>query len=151
MLRGLVVFCKEGNITGQHEISFQFPGKLPIIRADQDKLSQAFLNVIMNGLQVMTSPGKVTIKAGTHEVVGRGTELWVTIKDTGPGIPDESLAHIFDAFFTTRTRGTGLGLAITRTIVNQHGGELKVASTGAQGTEFLFTFPIATEIPEDTS
>jgi signal transduction histidine kinase len=147
MLTGIVAFCRDGNITGIHEIEFTPSGDLPPLRADQDMLNQAFLNVIMNGFQVMSEPGTVIIQAGVREVVGRGQEVWVSIADTGPGIPPEVLPHVFNAFFTTRTRGTGLGLAITRTIVNKHGADLRVERTGPEGTEFLFTFPVSDSDP----
>ena len=72
---------------------------------------------------------------------------WIDIsfQDTGSGIAPEHLEKIFEPFFTTKQRGTGLGLAITKTIVEQHGGQLAVASTVGQGTTVTVSLPSQAE------
>lgn len=72
---------------------------------------------------------------------------WIsmTFQDTGSGIAPENLEKIFEPFFTTKARGTGLGLAITKTIVEQHGGKLEVASTIGQGTTVTVSLPSQAE------
>jgi two-component system sensor histidine kinase HydH len=65
----------------------------------------------------------------------------VRVEDTGPGIPEADLPRIFDPFYTTRTKGTGLGLAICRQIVEAHGGTIRVARTGPEGTAITVILP----------
>jgi len=64
------------------------------------------------------------------------------IQDSGPGITTENRDRIFDPFFTTKRTGTGLGLSICRTIVEDHGGNLRLAKTGSHGTSFEIAFPL---------
>jgi signal transduction histidine kinase len=65
----------------------------------------------------------------------------VAIADTGPGMAPEVMAKIFDPFFTTKARGTGLGLATSHSIIEQHGGRLRVESTVGRGTTFFILLP----------
>jgi signal transduction histidine kinase len=77
------------------------------------------------------------------------------VRDTGAGIPEEHLAKIFSPFFTTKHRGTGLGLAITRTIMEKHGGRIRVESKPGQGATFTLEFaaarPAAAPYPQEWS
>ena len=70
-----------------------------------------------------------------------GTELWLRVKDNGPGIPSDRLAKVFSPFHTSKQDGTGLGLAITKKSVEAHGGTIEVLSEEYDGTEFVLTFP----------
>jgi two-component system NtrC family sensor kinase len=69
----------------------------------------------------------------------------LTFADNGAGIPPENLDKIFEPFFTTKTRGTGLGLAITRTIIEQHGGKIQIASEVGKGTIVTVSLPVERE------
>ena len=69
----------------------------------------------------------------------------IAISDSGPGIPDEVRSRIFEPFITTKPSGMGLGLAISRSIVEAHGGHLRLVATGASGTGFAFDLPTAGE------
>ena len=66
----------------------------------------------------------------------------VAVEDTGSGIPEADLPRVFEPFYTTRTKGTGLGLAICQQIVEAHGGAIRVARTGPEGTTILVTLPV---------
>ena len=77
-----------------------------------------------------------------------GSNVQLTISDTGAGITPETLGKIFSPFFTTKHRGTGLGLAITRSIMEKHGGTIIVASQPGQGSTFTLTFPAA-PVPQE--
>ncbi len=101
------------------------------IRVDPELLTQALVNLALNGIQSMDSGGVLTI--GTER---RGDEILIRVSDTGRGIPASEIEEIFRPFFTAKHRGTGLGLAITRTIVERHGGRLEVESTPGVGSCF---------------
>ncbi len=70
----------------------------------------------------------------------RAGVLWIA--DTGHGIPDAQLPHVFDPFFTTRERGTGLGMAVTQKILEEHRARIAVTSRVGQGTTFTIHFPV---------
>ncbi|MCC6552476.1 MAG: response regulator [Polyangiaceae bacterium] len=102
---------------------------------DVEKIKQVVLNLVVNALDAMSEGGTLRARTG-----GDAQEVWLSIGDTGPGIPSTILAEIFDPFFTTKAAGTGLGLAIVRKIVDQHAGRV-VVDTGAAGTTVRATFP----------
>ena len=82
----------------------------------------------------------VVIMAGENLA---GTEVWLRIRDNGPGMSEEVRRRIFDPFYTTKSDGTGLGLALSKKVVESHGGSLEVQADSSSGTEFLLTFPQA--------
>jgi PAS domain S-box-containing protein len=121
-------------------IHTDFPQGLPHVMADRVQLQQAFMNLIVNGIEAMQAGGgELTIKA---RLISEN-QLQVSISDTGVGLPVENPDRIFDAFFTTKTRGTGLGLAITRSIIQSHGGEIWAVANSGRGATFNFTLPIS--------
>ncbi|MEJ2723639.1 MAG: PAS domain S-box protein [Deltaproteobacteria bacterium] len=106
------------------------------IFCDPDKLKQVFINVISNGFEAMADGGIMTVSSRrTRE----GIEVRIT--DEGVGIPESSLAHIFEPFYTTRKRGSGLGLPISYKIVEAHGGEIMAVSAPGRGTTFVIRLP----------
>ena len=70
-----------------------------------------------------------------------GTEVWVRVRDNGPGIHPDVVDNIFDPFFSTKEKGTGLGLALSKRVVDAHGGSMEVESNTESGTEFVLVFP----------
>jgi signal transduction histidine kinase len=115
------------------------PG-LPLVSGDRVHLSQVLLNLIMNGMDaIQTSPGsnkRVLIEARPREE----GKVEVAVTDTGPGVPPEVIAKVFDPFYTTKSGGLGMGLPISRTIIEAHGGRLwaECAPSG-RGLTFRFT------------
>ncbi|HMM59733.1 MAG TPA: ATP-binding protein, partial [Candidatus Rifleibacterium sp.] len=105
---------------------------------DSEKLKQVFLNLIFNGIQAMSNGGQISIRA--HK---QSESPWVTIEvqDTGAGMSPETVARVFEPFFTTRQRGTGLGLAIVKKIIDLHGGKIEVSSEPGKGTCFTIYLP----------
>jgi signal transduction histidine kinase len=105
------------------------PAGAPAIVADPGQLQQVLTNVVMNALEATPSGGQVSL---TVAAVSNGSRdgVNVVVRDTGSGIPPETLPRVFDSFFTTKPRGqgTGLGLAISRDIVMAHGGDIKIES-----------------------
>jgi signal transduction histidine kinase len=111
---------------------------IPDIRAKSEEIQQVFFNIIRNGIQAMQGKGVLEISTG-HEANG----IWVKIRDTGPGIPDEKLKKIFDPFFTSKgpDEGEGLGLYIVQQIVKKYEGTIGVESRLGVGTTFTIQFP----------
>jgi len=112
----------------------------PAVYADQELLTQALVNLLMNAVQATSAGGRITV-AGQRD----GEALRLEVTDTGRGISGEDLEHIFKPFFTTRHTGTGLGLSITRDIVERHGGRVDVRSEVGHGATFTLLLPAAAE------
>jgi two-component system sensor histidine kinase HydH len=115
---------------------------MPAIAGDPERLRQAFLNIVLNGLQASEPGGVVTITARREEPESDDT-AWVELvfKDTGPGIAADAADRIFEPFFTTKDGGTGLGLAITRKIIEGHGGSITVGNVPNSGAAFRIRLP----------
>jgi CheY-like chemotaxis protein len=119
-------------------------GAVPYVEANEARLSQVFLNLLVNAAQSLQE-GRAEhneIRVGTRV---EGERVIVEVSDTGAGIPPEIIGHVFDAFFTTKAVGvgTGLGLAICQHIVAEMNGELTVESEVGKGTTFRVALPIA--------
>lgn len=111
---------------------------VPSVKAEETKLEQAVLNILLNAIQSVKSNGRIEIKTFSDKGVVK-----IVIKDSGPGIPEDVLPRIFDPFFTTKPvgEGTGLGLSISAGIVNEHGGTIDVESSEGGGAAFTITLP----------
>lgn len=111
-----------------------------MMRGDANRLQQTLLNLIFNAIEAMPEGGRLGIvtKHNTAE-----KNFHVQIQDTGNGIPEEYLDHIYDPFFTTKEegKGTGLGLSIVYGVTKNHGGKISVKSKIGEGTIFTLTFP----------
>jgi signal transduction histidine kinase len=111
-----------------------------MVNIDNNKLRQAFLNLIINAVQAIPNQGTVTVSAQKQE-----NSIKVVVADTGVGIKAENLEKIFDPFFTTKEKGTGLGLAMTQKIIELHQGKISVESKEHRGTQFSVWLPEARE------
>jgi signal transduction histidine kinase len=111
---------------------------------DPSSLQQAFLNILLNAIQSMDQPGKITLSGRILEESGaQWCEL--VFLDSGCGIEDKDMDRIFDPFFTNKPGGTGLGLSIVHRIIADHKGTIHVASTPGRGTRVVLKLPVATE------
>ncbi|HIQ00576.1 MAG TPA: ATP-binding protein, partial [Anaerolineales bacterium] len=119
----------------------------PVALVDPERMMQVLDNLVVNGIQY-TSEGRVVVSTGREEAEGR---VWAVVRvaDTGMGIPEEEMPHIFDRFFRgveprrMQVPGTGLGLAIVKEIVELHGGRVTVESRVGEGTTFTVRVPAA--------
>ena len=109
------------------------------VYVDKGQIQQALLNLMLNALVAMPNGGQLKIE------VGRAGEskAHILVEDTGSGIPEELKNKIFDSFLTGTTEGTGLGLSISKRILRAHDGDLDLLRTGANGTIFKMTLPLA--------
>ncbi len=112
------------------------PANLPHIQAVGGQVQQVLINLILNSSDAMSGGGELKISA---RAVKGGVEI--LLKDTGPGIPVEHQAHIFEPFFSTKDGGTGLGLTVSYNIVTAHGGTLELASDHGPGACFRVYLP----------
>jgi signal transduction histidine kinase len=108
------------------------------IDGDRDLLTQAFLNVVMNGLEAMPDGGRLTVACS--ETGGR---CHVAISDTGPGIAPEIRDKVFNLYFTTKGNGSGIGLAMAYRFMQLHDGKMTFSSESGQGATFIFELPEA--------
>ncbi|MDQ3829682.1 MAG: ATP-binding protein, partial [Candidatus Tectomicrobia bacterium] len=132
-----------GELTRRHvTLVRDYDASVPPIMGDHDQLKQVFVNLCLNSVEAMGEGGilKVTV-AGQGNPGGQPHEVSIQIADTGPGIPAEHLANIFDPFFTLKDEGTGLGLAICRGIIDYHRGSIAAVNTSV-GSGAIFTIKI---------
>ena len=123
------------------------------VNADSGYIGQVLMNLVVNARDAMPNGGTLTISSSVavldeahardHPGVSAGEYVVLTVRDSGTGMSDDVKAHLFEAFFTTKPKGhgTGLGLATCRTIVEQSGGHIDVASEPKKGTTFTIYFP----------
>lgn len=108
-----------------------------VVRGDESRLQQAFMNLLLNAIEAMGHGGKLTVATGIADGF-----MKILIQDTGAGISTENFSHIFDTFFTTKKNGTGLGLAISRRVVEEHNGVIEVQSEYGRGSTFTIRLPL---------
>jgi two-component system phosphate regulon sensor histidine kinase PhoR len=124
-------------------LALQAAAGLPRIQGDVDRLRQVFVNLLDNGVKYTPTGGQITVRLIPDESYVRAE-----VSDTGMGIPEADLPHIFDPLFrgdlaSQTAPGTGLGLTIVRTILAQHGAEIRMQSELEHGSTFSFDLPIA--------
>ncbi len=115
---------------------------LPLIQGDRVQLQQVILNLIVNAVDAMSgvSAGARELFIGTADDAHNG--VLIEVRDSGPGLPPESLDRVFDAFYTTKAAGMGMGLSICSSIIEAHGGRIWAARTGGAGATVQFTLPV---------
>jgi signal transduction histidine kinase len=110
-------------------------------RGDESQLQQAFMNLILNGVEAIGNGGELTVRTEIISGGHGGKQLKISFQDTGPGIKPENLARLFEPFFTTKKHGTGLGLAITRRVAEEHQGKIEAVNAPVRGAAFILTLP----------
>ncbi|PTB22182.1 hypothetical protein C9I57_05090 [Trinickia symbiotica] len=114
---------------------------LPLVQGDRVQLQQVMLNLVINAIDAMSvvddGPRELTISTGRDE----SNAVLVTVRDSGPGVRPENAEHLFEPFYTTKAGGMGMGLSICRSIVESHGGMLRLSANVPRGAVFQFTVP----------
>jgi PAS domain S-box-containing protein len=117
---------------------------LPAVKGDRGALGQVLINLLSNARDALGANGEIRISAAAAP--DRPGFVQLRVEDSGPGIPPDARAKIFDVFYTTKNNGTGLGLWLSRRIVLEHQGQIEVESEPGRGTAFTITLPAA---PDD--
>jgi two-component system, NtrC family, sensor kinase len=114
---------------------------VPMVEADEARLGQALLNLMLNAVQAMSEAeaARNVLRVATR--TGPAGEAIIEVQDTGAGIPAEAMEHLFEPFFTTRPNSMGMGLPISHAIVMSLGGTLRAESQPGAGTLFVLTLP----------
>lgn len=114
---------------------------LPPVMADRTQLQQVLVNLAVNAVQAMAggAAGEIHIRSGQFAP----DAVWLTVRDTGPGIAADEMDRLFRSFFTTKAAGMGMGLAICRSILEAHGGSIQAANAPEGGAVFTLTLPVA--------
>ena len=104
---------------------------------DATQMQQVLVNLVKNAAQAMTNGGTLTLQTGEN-----ADAVWVSVADTGGGIPQEQINRIFEPFYTTKKKGSGLGLMIVQRIVRAHDGKIELESHVGRGTTFRVWLPL---------
>jgi len=133
-----VMLARQQVLSKPIEIRLEKDQILPEVEHDSDQIHQVVLNLLLNAVQAIDGEGSVAVRLGT-----KGEFASIQVIDTGKGIPDERLPHIFRPFYTTRGNGTGLGLSLAQRIVEDHHGRITVTSTVGEGSCFEVLLPFS--------
>jgi signal transduction histidine kinase len=133
---------------GGIQVARIYGGDVAAVDADRDRLTQVLINLLANAADAMASGGVVTVETAARESA-EGAWSVVSVRDTGSGMSEETVAHVFEAFFTTKPEGagTGLGLSVSLDIIRQHGGMIEVESRPGTGTTMRVVLPVAGAAP----
>src|SRR5437660_1198441 len=141
VLKTLELLQPELDNRGLH-VRTRMARQLPATSIDAQQIQQVLVNLVKNASQAMTKNGTLTVQTGESP-----DDVWVSVTDTGGGIPQEQINRIFEPFYTTKRKGTGLGLMIVQRIVRAHGGRIDVESQVGRGTNFRVWLPLRERPP----
>jgi two-component system, NtrC family, sensor histidine kinase HydH len=133
-----------GSQAEARKVKLEVVEPVPALRVsgEEERLRQVLINLALNALEAIPPGGQVRLSAGEDE-----HGVWMTVDDTGPGVPADIRDRIFEPFFTTKAQGSGLGLSIVHAIVTQHGGALEVEEAPGGGARFRLRLPKALPAP----
>lgn len=119
------------------KVRMNFDASLGAVNVDADQLWQAVLNLIRNGLEAMPSGGVMTISTQRDD-----DQVLLRVADTGTGMTEKQVGHVFKPFLSTKAKGTGLGLTLVQQIVTEHGGHIECSSAVGKGSAFTIYLPL---------
>src|SRR5262245_22010220 len=141
-----VLMLAQGEVHGKRvALQTRLAGALPRVWGDRIQVQQVLLNLLVNAIEAMSGVEDGPRELGVSTDRGSAADVVITVRDTGPGLDPQSVARLFDAFYTTKAAGLGMGLAISRSIVESHGGRLWATGNVPRGAVFQFTLPTARE------
>jgi signal transduction histidine kinase len=147
----LLYECRDVMMSKAQETNIQIrvdvPNDMPLMEADRDKMKQVVLNLLSNAIKYNRPNGYVVISGNFDPA-----NISITVQDTGLGIPEESIPHLFEKFYRVRDHegtasGTGLGLSISKQIIQGHNGRIEIKSKIGVGTSFSVQIPRSTKPP----
>ena len=139
LLEECVTFARAKVAREDIEVDSTYDPACPPAALDGREMRQAFLNLVLNGLEALGPGGRLSVTT-TYTPAPRA--VTVTLDDTGAGMSDATLARVFDLFFTTKPEGTGLGMALARSVIRRHGGQISIHSEVGQGTRVVVRLPV---------
>lgn len=136
------------NEAGRRRVSLRtdFAANLPLVLGDRVQLQQVILNLVMNGIEAMSSVGDESRQLLIKTQRNDPDQVLTSVTDSGIGLDPKHAEHLFEAFFTTKTEGMGMGLSISRSIIEAHGGRLWATPNAESGATFQFTVPMSPEV-----
>lgn len=137
ILEGAVDFMRPELARAKIAVPIKTDRALPEFLMDRSRLHQTFINLIKNAKEAMPDGGALKISVAHQDRLAM-----IKFKDTGSGIAEEDLPHIFEAYYTTKEGGSGLGLMTVFDAVREHGGRIEVQTKPGQGTTFILLLPI---------
>ena len=146
--------CREAISLVQHDVlangisvRVRGPENLPLIHADHTQLQQVILNLVRNAIDAMAGRPARDRRLRVWTSFDGKSVISLCVRDSGRGVSDDDRERIFEPFYTTKSNGMGLGLAICRTIIEEHGGALRLAETSSHGSMFEIVLPVNGSLP----
>ncbi|GAB4557595.1 MAG: hypothetical protein Tsb0017_12420 [Geothermobacteraceae bacterium] len=141
VLQATLRVLETSGLLKQQTIETNTTPSLPLVQADEQMVEQAIRNLIINAVHAMDGPGVLKLETRPDST---GTQILLTVADTGPGMEEDVLARVFEPFYTTKGegKGTGLGLYIVRQVMDRHGGRVDIDSQPGRGTRITLSFPV---------
>jgi C4-dicarboxylate-specific signal transduction histidine kinase len=145
-----VIALARSEVQGNHvALQTQLSDELPLVLGDRIQLQQVILNLVMNGIEAMSQVTDQSRDLLIRSCEYESDKVLVAVQDSGIGIDSQNLEKIFDTFYTTKSQGMGMGLAISRSIVENHGGQLWAVPNDGPGVTFEFALPVDAVRPRD--
>ena len=139
--RQVLALMERDLLVSEVAVTTAYRDDLPQIRGNPTLLQQVLLNLAKNAVEAMASVDRGARHLRVVTQLDRNSSVLLSLEDSGSGISEADGQRIFDPFFTTKPTGTGLGLSICRAIIEDHGGELRLARTGSRGSVFEIALP----------
>ena len=139
--RQVLALMERDLLVSEVAVTTAYRDDLPQIRGNRTLLQQVLLNLAKNAVEAMASVDRGARHLRVVTQLDRNSSVLLSLEDSGSGISEADGQRIFDPFFTTKPTGTGLGLSICRAIIEDHGGELRLARTGSRGSVFEIALP----------
>lgn len=139
VIRDIVVLTQGEAVKHAVVVELDLPDGLPVVHGDSVQLQQAVLNLVVNAIEAMSTmkgrPHTLTIRTA----VDAADRVLVSVTDSGPGIAEDIVGRLFEPFHTSKASGMGMGLTVCRSVIEAHGGALRLCQSGPQGAMFEFT------------
>lgn len=143
VLRETVNLLKNELTNSKTKVDFDFYKDIPNIYIDKIQIQQVLSNLIQNAIEAMTQSHTKEKRISIKTELMSSDYIDITIKDTGPGFPKETINKVFMPFFTTKAHGRGMGLAICRSIIEAHGGAFKIQPNSNDDSWIRFSIPLS--------
>jgi C4-dicarboxylate-specific signal transduction histidine kinase len=145
ILHDLLRIVRADALARNIEVTMEIDPNVGCVMGNRVQLLQVFLNLTLNAFEAMAVMRVDTRRAVIHAYRDENREVFVSVRDSGPGFPGGIAEQLFEPFFSTKSEGTGMGLAIARSIVEAHGGSLSGANCEHGGASFTVRLPSTEE------